>query len=88
VQEALNNGYRHGGGTNQRVSQTYEGNTIIVVVSDEGPGFDKSTMRPEGLGIAGLRERIESLGGTFDLTTSSHGTTVRMSLSVHEPEHA
>jgi signal transduction histidine kinase len=88
VQEALNNGYRHGGGKNQVVSQTYEGNTIVVVVSDEGPGFDKSSIRPGGLGIAGLRERIESLGGTFDLTTSSDGTTVRMSLTVHEPEHA
>jgi len=87
VQEALNNGYRHAAGANQTVTQTYEGNMIIVEVSDDGPGFDKSTMRPEGLGIAGLRERIESLGGTFDLATSSRGTTVRMSLNVHESEH-
>ncbi len=35
-----------------------------------------------------MRERIESLGGTFAIITSKDGTTVRMSLNVHEMEQA
>ncbi|TWF54462.1 signal transduction histidine kinase [Neorhizobium alkalisoli] len=88
VQEALNNGYRHGGGTSQSVRQDYDNGNITVEVSDEGAGFDPANVRPGALGLSGLRERVESLGGTFNLDTSCHGTTVKMSLNVHEMEHA
>ena len=88
VQEALNNGFRHGGGAGQGVRQSFEDGNVVIEVADRGPGFDPDNMRPEGLGLAGLRERIESLGGSFFITTSRDGTTVRMSLNVHEMEQA
>jgi signal transduction histidine kinase len=88
VQEALNNGYRHAAGASQAVRQDYENGSIVVEVGDDGPGFDPAAIRPGGLGLAGLRERVESLGGTFQLDTSCRGTTVKMSLNVHETEHA
>lgn len=88
VQEALNNGFRHGGGVGQSVRQTFESSNVVIEVSDGGPGFDPATARPEGLGLAGLRERIESLGGTFEISTSKNGTRVRMSLNVQEMEQA
>ena len=87
VQEALNNGYRHAGGLGQAVRQRFDGGSIIIEVSDTGPGFDPSATRPGGLGLAGLRERIESLGGTFAVSTSDHGTTLCMSLNLNEMEH-
>jgi signal transduction histidine kinase len=88
VQEALNNGFRHGGGVDQSVRQSFDDGNVVVEVADRGPGFDPQHIRPEGLGLAGLRERIESLGGTFEIITSKDGTTVRMSLNVHEMEQA
>ncbi|MBB3455904.1 hypothetical protein FHT86_004212 [Rhizobium sp. BK313] len=88
VQEALNNGYRHGKGAAQRVKQTIEGRQIMIAVSDEGPGFDPAHIPPSSLGLAGLRERVESLGGTFDLKSSEGGTVVQMSLSAIEMEQA
>ena len=88
VQEALNNGYRHAGGIGQKVAQTSEGGLIIVEVIDEGQGFDLSDVGPQKLGLAGLRDRVESLGGTFHLFSSDHGTTVRMSLNIEEMEQA
>jgi len=88
VQEALNNGYRHGGGAKQRVRQTSRDGRVVIEVSDGGPGFDPARMRPEGLGLAGLRQRVESLGGRFDLESSAAGTTVTMSLDSDEMEHA
>lgn len=88
VQEALNNGFRHGGGLDQSVRQSFDNGNVVVEVGDRGPGFDPQRIRPEGLGLAGLRERIESLGGTFAITSSKDGTTVRMSLNTHEMEQA
>ncbi|MCW0001165.1 sensor histidine kinase [Pararhizobium sp. YC-54] len=84
VQEALNNAYRHGGGIGQRVVQTMEGDRIRIEVADSGPGFDPDEVQPTSLGLAGLRERIESLGGTFEISSSTPGTIVRMSLNIEE----
>ena len=88
IQEALNNAYRHGGGKNQAVSAGIKQGRLRVEVSDDGPGFDPSHVRAEGLGLAGLKDRIESIGGQFDLTTSSAGTRVGISFNVEELEQA
>jgi len=84
LQEALNNAYRHGGGVGQRVVQTMEGDRVRIEVADNGPGFDPADVKPTSLGLAGLRERIESLGGAFEVSASTSGTIVRMSLSTEE----
>ncbi len=88
VQEALNNGYRHAGGIGQKVAQSFEDGQVVIEVSDGGPGFDPKNVGPQKLGLAGLRDRVESLGGTFQLLSSSRGTTVRMSLNIEEMEQA
>ena len=84
VQETLNNGYRHAGGVRQQVSQRTVGDRVTIEVADGGPGFDPDKVPPTSLGLAGLRERIESLGGTFELIIEPTGTTVRMTTSVKE----
>jgi signal transduction histidine kinase len=84
VQEALSNAYRHAGGAGQSVHHAIENGRVVVEVSDGGPGFDPTTIRGEALGLAGLRERIESLGGTFTVETSDGGTTLRMVLDQEE----
>lgn len=88
VQEALNNGYRHAGGIGQKVVQSFEDGLVVVEVADEGQGFDPKDVGPQKLGLAGLRDRVESLGGTFQLLSSNRGTTVRMSLNIEEMEQA
>ncbi|MCX2721485.1 sensor histidine kinase [Roseibium salinum] len=86
LQETLNNSYRHAGGIGQAVTQTADGGRITVEVSDRGPGFDPADMRSDGLGLTGLHERVESLGGRFEVSSSDKGTTVRMSLAIEEME--
>ncbi|TXI05209.1 MAG: sensor histidine kinase [Rhizobium sp.] len=88
VQEALNNGFRHAGGIGQKVVQSLENGQVVIEVADEGPGFDPKDVGPQKLGLAGLRDRVESLGGTFQLLSSSRGTAVRMSLNIEEMEQA
>ncbi|KEA09051.1 sensor histidine kinase [Agrobacterium rhizogenes] len=86
VQEALNNGYRHGDGAAQKVDQGTDGKHVTIAVSDDGPGFDPARIPESSLGLAGLRERVESVGGVFELSSSKDGTIVRMSLSAMEME--
>ena len=86
VQEALNNGFRHGKGLGQKVWQGFDGAAIVVEVEDKGPGFDVDSTRSEGLGLAGLRERIESLGGSYAIESSPEGTRLRMTINAEEVE--
>lgn len=82
VQEGLNNAYRHGKGKGQQVKATMKGGKLVVEVLDAGPGFDPA--RSEGLGLAGLRERIESIGGQFETLSGPGGTRLVITLSVEE----
>ncbi len=53
--------------------------TIEIIVADRGPGFDtcdNDTGDKTGLGLAGLRERVESLGGSFHAANRSGGGAV------------
>jgi signal transduction histidine kinase len=82
VQEGLNNAWRHGKGKDQAVRASTKGGKLMVEVMDGGPGFDPG--RSEGLGLAGLRERIESIGGQFETLTGPQGTRLMITLSVEE----
>ncbi|AHG45031.1 histidine kinase [Rhizobium leguminosarum bv. trifolii CB782] len=84
VQEALNNAYRHGGGIQQTVKAVSQDGHVHVEVSDRGDGFDPIEVRPTSLGLVGLRERIDSLGGSFDVKTGEGGTTVTMTFEPME----
>nr|WP_082222367.1 sensor histidine kinase [Mesorhizobium loti] len=80
VQEGLNNAWRHGGGKDQAVNAGLSGGKLVVQVSDGGPGFDPATS--QGLGLAGLRERIESIGGYFETLSNRRGTRLTITLSI------
>jgi signal transduction histidine kinase len=85
IQEALSNAFRHAGGKGQRVAAWAEGDMIVVQVEDKGPGLST----PEGppghvrLGLTGLWDRIESLGGVLEVTSRpNEGTRLTARLPV------
>jgi signal transduction histidine kinase len=89
LSEALSNAARHGGGTEVEVSvKDAEAGYLVVEVSDKGPGFDASRKPGRGhLGLAGMRERAELLGGRFELESSpGGGTRVRAFLPLEGPQ--
>jgi signal transduction histidine kinase len=86
VQEALSNSYRHAGGKGQAIAQRLRAGELTIAVADRGPGFDPEAIGPESLGLAGLRDRVESLGGVFAIDTSPAGTTIRMALPIQEKD--
>lgn len=89
VQETLNNALHHGQSETASVVATYEDSTLQVSVTDDGPGFNVADVahRSTGFGLSGLRERIESVGGFFDIVSESgQGTivTTRFILATQE----
>ncbi|WP_350601006.1 histidine kinase [Pseudomonas sp. 65/3-MNA-CIBAN-0223] len=81
VQEALNNAYRHAQGRGQAINADYIDGLLYISVRDSGPGMAAGAMVVETagrtrLGLAGLRYRVESLGGLFSIESSSAGTSV------------
>jgi signal transduction histidine kinase len=92
IQEGLNNAFKHAGGQGQRISIVWDGVHIEVEVADEGPGMcdTDAGMREPGLGLAGLRDRIESIGGDLMITSAPNaGTRITASLPLMmEMSHA
>lgn len=88
LQESLANGFRHAAGARQRVDLRLEGPGLLVVIGDNGPGFDpQEAIRAGHLGLIGMRERVEVLGGTFEvLSRPTQGTVIRVHLPLLVPE--
>lgn len=88
VQEGLANASRHAAGKGMSVSQTCENGRLSIEVADRGPGFDVNAAPSERLGLASLRQRVESLGGTIVIASASTGTRLTMSIAVPDEEVA
>jgi signal transduction histidine kinase len=84
TREALHNIEKHAGATAVFVSVTYQAGEIALTVADDGkglpPGFELDPVpgRRSGLGIPGLIQKVEGVGGTLTLEGNEDGgTTVR-----------
>jgi signal transduction histidine kinase len=78
AQEALSNVHRHSGSSWARLALHRRGEAVELVVEDRGCGF--GSVAPEsgegpapGVGIAGMRVRIEQVGGRLDLRSRPTG---------------
>lgn len=85
VQEALTNGLKHAYGNGLWLEVQGNASSIQVTVGDAGPGFS-GKLGGTGVGLTGIRSRVESLGGTFTVASNTSGTTVTMSLPLREME--
>jgi len=89
VQEGLNNAEHHAPGAACSISTRYDDNNFEVEVSDTGSGFDPTMIATSssGLGLPGLRERIESIGGQFEIrSTNGQGTKLIARFSIVDLE--
>lgn len=58
---------------------------LVISMEDDGKGFDPS--RSEGFGLSGMRERVEGLGGRFDLnSTIGNGTRLSVRIPIQKEE--
>jgi signal transduction histidine kinase len=86
IQEGLSNAHRHADGAAQQVFvQMMTREKLLVEVRGQGPGFDeKQPQQGANLGLLGMRERIESVGGTFAVHSHvGQGTTLRAEIPLN-----
>lgn len=77
TQEALGNVERHAGASHVQIGLGRTDGTLRLDVIDDGQGFDAEHALQShrgGLGLTHMRERIESLGGRFEVASDSTGT--------------
>ena len=80
ISEALSNALRHAGSERVMVEVGQDRDELMVVVSDQGSGFDVEAPTP-GMGLENIRTRAQRAGGEASITASpGTGTTVRIRL--------
>ncbi|HEY0269092.1 MAG TPA: histidine kinase, partial [Methyloradius sp.] len=70
VQECLTNISRHSQASRVDIKVEDDSHQIMLIVNDDGRGFEVGKAASGGFGLAGMRERVEGLGGIFNLTSS------------------
>jgi signal transduction histidine kinase len=96
VQEALSNIRRHAGVCDARVRVWSTRKRLYLEVIDHGRGFDppplagrNATERHEHIGLRGMRERAELVGGTLRVASRpGAGTCVSVEIPIHDGEQA
>lgn len=93
AQEALNNTWRHAQASAVALELKEEDGWLVLVIRDNGKGFDPAEVAKHpkrGIGLRNMAERLDAVGGSFSLSSSAEGTTVtaRVALSAKEVAHA
>jgi signal transduction histidine kinase len=79
-QEALTNAIRHGHARRIVMELYFSENAILLRLTDDGRGFDANSPF-EGLGLAGIRARVASMGGQLSIESEAgSGTTISVSV--------
>jgi two-component system sensor histidine kinase UhpB len=91
VEEAIENGVRHGGAIRIEIGLSVKSRDgmAVLTVSDDGRGMPSADDLGRGLGIVGMRERAALLGGGVELAgaPSGRGTTVRVTVPLAALAH-
>jgi signal transduction histidine kinase len=76
VQEALTNCARHAKAKNVLVSVQAKDNQVVVVIQDDGIGFEPAARSRSGLGLLGIQERVQALDGSLKIASEANKGTV------------
>lgn len=87
VKEAMNNILRHSGATSVEVEIRRYRNDLVVMIRDNGSGFDTGT-GSEGYGLGNMARRAREAGGRLEIESAKgKGTSVRFRVPFHAPVH-
>jgi signal transduction histidine kinase len=83
VQEALSNVVKHAAARHVSIVLAQRGSSVAATIDDDGAGFDEAEVRPDALGLTGMRERLALVGGALEIeSTPGRGTTVAAQVPV------
>jgi len=77
AQEALNNVAKHAGAAEVKVDLICQPEKVTLTITDDGQGFDMSSLAPDSLGLGIMRERAADIGASLSVESSiGHGTEI------------
>ena len=84
VQELLNNAEKHSNATNVGFTLIQEQNNLILTYKDNGNGIDEEKLRTmkDNIGFYGIKERIRSVNGNIELTSSRNGVEIDINIPI------
>lgn len=83
AQEALTNTARHAGVSEAQMNLTFNDERVSLVVIDSGCGFEMDRIGNEALGLAGMKERVTTLEGDFNIESApGKGTKVGITIPI------
>ncbi len=85
VQESLNNIIKHSDASEAEIIVKKTENEVVITIKDDGRGFDTTNFKAKGtgLGLVGLRERTNMLGGKISInSTIGNGTEIKVNLPI------
>ncbi len=83
TQEAISNAVKHAHASHLAISLSEDGEVVALSVEDDGCGFDIAEQDAAGFGLVGMRERVELLGGTLQVTSRlQSGTRIDVAVPV------
>jgi signal transduction histidine kinase len=90
VQECVNNVMKHSAASSASVSTQREEHHVMLIVDDNGRGFESNLSAekvsdPAGFGLRGISERVKILRGTFSVH-STPGSGTRLTIRIPIPE--
>jgi signal transduction histidine kinase len=84
LQESLTNVHRHSGALEVSIRFQYQAETVVLEIRDCGRGIPTELLRrlreassETGVGLAGMRERLNELHGKLEIESDAHGTSMR-----------
>jgi NarL family two-component system sensor histidine kinase LiaS len=79
VQEALSNTLRHAKATRMDIGFKRYGHQMVMVLRDDGTGFDTEAKKQISYGLLTMEERVNELGGTMELISApGKGTSIEI----------
>jgi len=81
IQEGMTNAFRHGMATVIRINFWITENTLRVSIHDNGKGSKEIV---DGIGVAGMRERISDIGGKIDIRNVDDGFKIDVEIPLEQ----
>ena len=83
IQEAMSNSLRHSKGTRIDVQVVMHNDTLVILIEDNGVGFDygKAVKKTGGIGLQSIKNRVVSMNGTIEIDTmQGRGTSLTIEI--------
>lgn len=86
IKETLNNVVKHSGATQLELKIRWQRQLVIVVIRDNGKGFDPAIIKPGRNGLGNLSRRMRELGGNCQISSQpGNGCCIEFSIPLKRP---